>query len=107
MHTDGGDGIDTVGVGDTIDSLGDGGVLGAGLDGGGGNKHGVVGGYGNIAHFVINLGGRAGSLGNDEGVCGYGDVSVNVASEIELDNVSCFEGFLCILVMDGGGCMVM
>jgi len=28
-------------------------------------------------------------------VCGYGDVAVDVTSEIDFDNVSCFEWFLC------------
>ena len=31
-------------------------------------------------------------------MCGYGDVAVDVASEIDFDNVSCFEWFLVVIV---------
>lgn len=96
MHANGGDGIDAVGVGYAVDYLGDVVVLVTRLDGGGGYEHGVVGGHGYVAGFIVNCGRGVGRVGYDESVGCYGDVAVNVTAKIEFDNVSSFEWFLCM-----------
>mmetsp|Transcript_24090 Transcript_24090/g.51996 ORF Transcript_24090/g.51996 Transcript_24090/m.51996 type:complete len:248 (-) Transcript_24090:398-1141(-) len=93
MHAHRGNGVDVVGSCDAVDDFRDGRVLGTGLDGGGGDEHGVVGRYSDVAHFVVDLRGGVGCVGYDEGVGCDGDVTVNVTSKIEFDNVSCFEWF--------------
>jgi len=100
VHPNGRDRADAVAGGNTLDGLGDVGVGGTSLDGVGSNKHGVVCRNGDVAeNLVITGGGRVGSSGDYKSMGGDGNVSINVAAEIDLHNIPFLEWLL--LVQEG------
>ena len=100
VHPNGRDRADAVSGGNTLDGLGDVGVGGTSLDGVGSNKHSVVCRNGDVAeNLVITGGGRVESSGDYKSMGGDGNVSINVAAEIDLHNIPFLEWLL--LVQEG------
>ena len=98
MHPHGGDGVDAVGVRDSAHGRGYLRVFDARLDGGRGDEHGLVSRHGYVAGLFVNHEGSIGVfIGYDEGVGGDGDVAVNVASQVNLDDVAWLEDLLLLL----------
>lgn len=89
MHADVGDEFYTVSFSDLSKSSGDHGVGVTGLDKSGGDLHSVVACLGDVAHFGGGEdGGGVFGGGDDDGVGGTGYVAVDVAAEVDLDDVS-------------------
>jgi hypothetical protein len=90
MHSDGRNGGDTIGRGNSLNGGGNFGVLGTSGNGSSSDQHGIVGSDGNISQFLVFLRRSDGVSGffDDNSVGSNGDVSVNVASQIHFDNIA-------------------